>query len=239
MIVRQSDQFLYLITQADHAALAARIMSFWQAGEWPSHPMRSRILHATEQHDCGWREFDAAAAVNPETGMPYDVIGAPLAMRQGAWHRALDQLTPEDPYVAALVAHHAITVYARYTPRPEWRHFFCAMEQQRDALLAGENIGLPTLLEDYAILALGDRWSLMFCYGWLEPNHMHGFQGRLLDGGRLVVTPGPFRDAVVKLEVAARRIPRRFYASDCDLQQELERAPLVVIEGEASGVTHE
>jgi hypothetical protein len=40
------------------------------------------------------------------------------------------------------------------------------MEQPRNALLQRAEIELPRMLEDYPIFALGDRWSLVFCYGW-------------------------------------------------------------------------
>ena len=47
MIVRAgSDKSLFLIAQADHAELAARIMAEWKGGEWPQHPQRERILRA-------------------------------------------------------------------------------------------------------------------------------------------------------------------------------------------------
>jgi hypothetical protein len=216
--------------------LAARIMAEWKGGAWPQHPQRERILRATAQHDCGWWEFDASPSVNPATGMPYDVVGAPLGMRQGAWRVALDRLTPDDPYLAALVAHHAITVYARYEGLADWEYFFGEMEQRRNALLQCAEIELPRMLVDYPTLGLGDRWSLMFCYGWREPNQMHGYEAVLdVERGELRVSPDAFDDASVRLDVKARRIPQRFYKSDEDLHRELERAEVVMLDGVAMG----
>ncbi len=237
MIVRtESDQWLYLITQADHAALAARIMAEWKAGAWLRHPQRERILRATAQHDCGWRESDASPSVSPETGMPYDVVNAPLAIRQGAWRIALDRLEPEDPYLAALVAHHALTVYTRYRGLNAWHYFFVEMEARRNELLSCAAIGLEELLSDYRILAMGDRWSLIFCYGWREPNPMYEYTGTLsADGRELRVSPDAFDGDSVRLEVRSRRIPRRFYSSDDDLHRELEKAETVMLTGLAIG----
>ena len=54
-------------------------------------------------------------------------------------------------------------------------------------------------------------------------------------GGQLIVAPGPFGGATVALEVVARRIRRRFYTSDLDLERELKQAPEVRIIGETTG----
>ena len=64
MIVRQHDSSLLLITQPDHAALAARVMQHWVANGLPDHPHRSSILHAIAEHDNGWQEVDAAPLVD-------------------------------------------------------------------------------------------------------------------------------------------------------------------------------
>ena len=64
MIVRQHDSWLLLITQPDHAALAARVMQHWVADGLPTHPLRSSIFHAIAQHDNGWQEVDASPLVD-------------------------------------------------------------------------------------------------------------------------------------------------------------------------------
>jgi hypothetical protein len=249
MIVRHLDSDLLLIAQADHAALAARIMASWRADGFRGWPTRGRVLEATRQHDIGWQTEDAAPRIDPETGFPYDAVNAPIEARQGAWPRAIDRLAPDDPYVGALVAHHAWTVYRRFAAAPDWEEFFSHMERRRDALLATQESCLDTFVRDYAIVGMGDRWSLLFCYGWREPNLREGYRAMLLnsakrqeqldagivDAGRLEITPDPFDGGSVPLDVSAWRIAARRYRSDTDLRDTLACAPIVHLTGTAIG----
>jgi hypothetical protein len=248
MIVRRLDADLLLINQDDHAALAGRIMAAWRADGLPQRPTRSRVLDATARHDVGWQIIDAAPSVDPKTGMPYEFVTAPLEVRQGVWPRALSQLAADDPYIAALVAHHAVTVYRRYAQTPGWEAFFPYMEGRRTDLLRTQALDFETFLQDYIFVGVGDLWSLVFCTGWLEPHSMERYrallhapvergraEAEIVDGGRLEITPDPFDEAVVSLEVAARRIPARQYTADDDLRQTVARAPTVYLTGTASG----
>lgn len=250
MIIRTLDDDLLLITQVDHAALAGRIMAAWRADDFLERPTRGPVLEAAAQHDLGWQSIDAAPGVNPETGAPYGFIDIPLEFRQGVWSVTLDRLAPRDPYVAALVAHHAATVYRRYESTPGWETFFPAMERRRDEWLAPRSEDRDTFLRDYTLVRTGDLWSLAFCTGAREPQEMGGYRATLhaaatatraeadagiLQAGWLEVTPDPFDGAAVPLEVAARRLPARRYASDADLRETVARAPIVRLAGVASG----
>jgi hypothetical protein len=261
MIVRQLGSDLLLITQPDHAALAARIMGAWRAGGFPDRPTRPRVLDATRLHDLGWQPVDAEPAIDPDSGTPYAFINAPLDVRQQLWPRAIDQLAARDPYVAALVAQHALTVYRRFAPTPGWASFFPAIEWRRDDLFADLATATPpadgtpapsfdSFLQDYVIVGLGDLFSLIFCNGWTDPYLQEDyrailhqdFQGALQGapqddshGWRLTIAPDPFAGAEVPLDVEARRIPARRYASDKDLRQTLADAPTVHLTGVAAG----
>jgi len=107
VIVRPGPGVLQLITQPDHAHLARRIME--RSVPLAARPRRDQILHAIAEHDNGWAEEDAAPTVDPRTGSVVDFISAPLSVRHGVWPRAIARLTA-DPWAAALVAQHAITV---------------------------------------------------------------------------------------------------------------------------------
>jgi hypothetical protein len=227
MIVRRQGSDLLLITQVDHAALAGRIMSAWRADRLPDLPSRARVLDATARHDIGWLTIDAAPTIDEPSGAPHDFLNAPLAVRQGVWPRALDLLGADDAYVAALVAHHARTVYSRYADTPGWSEFFGEMEKRRDDFLTREGIALDRLVDEYKFVGMGDLWSLMYCNGWHEPQSREGYTARLVDLERLEITPDPFDGAAVPIEIRARRIPARRYASDDDLRAEVARAPLV------------
>src|SRR5437899_706682 len=117
MIVRQAGANLYLITQPDHAHLAARIIE--HAVALTAHPRRDAILLAVAEHDNGWAEEDAAPILNPATGQLADFINAPPVVRQRVWPRAVERVG-QHPWTAALVAEHAVVVYDRFRSEDGW-----------------------------------------------------------------------------------------------------------------------
>jgi hypothetical protein len=248
VIVRDAGPDLVLVTQPDHAALAARLMRWWQADGLPERPSRAAALFATEHHDIGWRQVDEAPPVDPATGWPYDFVSAPAAVRQEVWRRAVGVLAEHSTYAAALVAQHALTIYRRYRGDAGWSAFFADIEAARDhwfttAVRPDGSRGGPydpplserlSFLQDYAVVATGDLLSLTFCNGWSTPQAAEGYV-IVLDGARLTVRPDPFGGQVVPFSVPARRIPKRHYPSDADLRAVLVSAPVEPLAGEAIG----
>jgi hypothetical protein len=241
MIVRRDGHDWLVMTQPDHAALAGDLMEAWRADGLPDRPTRARVLRALREHDDGWRETDAAPLVDAE-GNPYDYMKIPLPIRQGIWPRTVDRLAADDAYVAALVAQHAVTVYRRYHADPAWQDFFTQMGQRRDDLVArvmtesasAGSASFGSFLLDYTVLGVGDLFSQVFCNGWPQPYLIEGYQAILRDD-RLTISPDPFDGATVALEVVARRIPARPYASDQDLRDTLAQAPSQRLTGLAIG----
>ena len=88
-------------------------------------------------------------------------------MRHGVWPRAIARLA-DDPWAAALVAQHAITVYDRFRSEAEWTPFFADMEAARDAMVRASGMPLDDLAADYPFVRLGDLISLVFCTGWTD-----------------------------------------------------------------------
>jgi hypothetical protein len=242
MIVRREASHFVCITQPDHAALAAVLVDAWCADGLPARPTRPEVVLATRVHDLGWTDEDAAPRVDPSTGAPYDFVSAPLEMRQGIWPRAIAALAERDPYVAALVAQHALTVYRRYQHDPAWRAFFPPIEGRRDDLYAeaaarAAAAGQPAplaFLQDYSLVGIGDLFSLVFCNGWSEPHLIEGYQAILRDNV-LTIAPDPFGGLAVAFETPARRLPMRRYASDGELQAAWAEAPIVTLAGLAVG----
>jgi hypothetical protein len=238
MIVRQHEGRLLCLTQPDHASLAGRLAEAWAADGVPGRPTRDRLLEAVRQHDTGWTEADATPLFDPASHGPHGFVTAPLEVRQGAFRRGVETLAPVDPYVAALVAQHGLTVYRRYQHDPAWSSFFPDLEQRRDDLCAPflARVGAQpfTFLQDYTVLGLCDLCSLVFCNGWREPHLMEGYE-IVLEGSQLVVTPDPFAGIAVELTVPARALPLRPYWSQADLDQAWAEAEQVTLTGVALG----
>src|SRR5262245_22564588 len=89
-------------------------------------PRRETILHAIAEHDNGWAEEDAAPTVNPQTGDVIDFVNAVLGRRRLIWPRGVARLA-DDPWAAALVAQHAVTVHEHYRAHAAWTAFFAEM----------------------------------------------------------------------------------------------------------------
>jgi hypothetical protein len=218
--------------------MAAEVLAHWQADGLPERPTRDIVLQATREHDCGWAEEDDAPTVNLETGEPWDFIRLPLERRQAVWYRAMRRLD-DTPHVAALVAHHAITAYARYEPAPEWRDFFRTMTRERDSRVAtlaraASGVSFDSFLRDYTSLRSADLISLALCHGWQERFEIDYYKG-VPDGAALTLTPDPFDGATVPWRVQARRIPRRRYSSDTALREAYAAAPVEWVSGHIHG----
>ena len=231
MIVRERDHQLLLITQPDHEQMAGRVME--QCAPLSTHPRRSSILCACREHDGGWIEVDAAATVNPATRRPFDFITAPAAVRQGVWPRAIARLE-DDAWAAALVAHHAVTVYERFRSDPDWTSFFASMSARRDELVRSRGLSHDEVLTDYPFVRLADLISLTFCVGWTDEMRIEpwGVRGR---DAQVLVTPDAFNGKTVPFEVDCRVIPNRDYLSDDELQSALTQATRERCAGSVTG----
>ena len=226
MIVRHAGRVLHLITQPDHAALAHRIMQRWEPLR--QHARRASILLAIQEHDNGWREPDASPPVDPGSGQIYDFINAPATIRQAVWPRGVARLS-HDPWAAALVAQHALTIYDRYKSDTDWSGFFTDMSATRSALVESCGLTLPQLSDDYVHLRIGDLISLVFCNGWREPQQVERWRFQL-DGERVAITPGSFAGDL-EMAVPARELADTFYASDAQLKEALQSAPAITLMG--------
>ncbi|PYR74983.1 MAG: hypothetical protein DMF86_16720 [Acidobacteria bacterium] len=230
MIVRPVHDVLLLITQPDHAHLARTIMEHCVA--LADRPRRDAILHAIAEHDNGWAEADAAPTVNPENGRIADFVTAPLAVRHAVWPRGIARLA-EDPWAAALVAQHAITVYDRFRSGAAWASFFAELEAARGAMLRASRMPLADLLDDYAFVRLADLISLTFCTGWTDEQRFGDWTIHP-SGTRVVVTPDPFGGASIPIEIEARALRNQPFRTDAELRAALSEAAMTTLRGEVS-----
>jgi hypothetical protein len=233
VIIRPDGDSQLFITQADHAALAARIMHAWTRDGLARHPRRGAIFFAVAEHDNGWVEEDGSTLVD-EAGRPLDFVAAPARVKHRIWPRAVARVAPHHRYEAALIAQHALTVHASHRAEEPWRGFFDTMERLRTELLEGA--AGSAFERDYRFVRTADLLSLVFCNGWTDPHELPCGGRALLDGSTLQVSPDPFGGARVPLRVAARRLPRQRYRSAAELRAALAHAAIEPIEGAAVGV---
>lgn len=227
MIVRSGRGLLHLITQPDHAALSRRIMEHWAPLE--DAQRRASILHAIGEHDNGWRELDDHPAIDGN-GRVVDFVNAPAGPKRDVWPRGVERLA-DDPFAAALVAQHAVTVYDRYRTDAEWQTFFPEMAALRDRHLDVAGIAHEDLLRDYFYVRLGDLISLAFCTGWKDEQHYNGCRVQLEDERHVAVSPGSFDLPEFAIEVHALELPDRRFESDSAFRSTLSNASRTTLTG--------
>ena len=231
MIVRPASDGVRLITQPDHAHLARTIME--HCVPLATNPRRHVILRAIAEHDNGWAEEDASPTVNPGTGEIIDFVNAPLVVRHSVWPRGVARLS-DDPWAAALVAQHAVTVYDRFRPDAAWAPFFVEMEHMRDGLVRTAKVPDRVLAADYAFVRLGDLISLTFCTGWTDEQRFGDWTIHLA-GDRVVVKPDVFDGARIPFRIFAKQIHGERFESDAMLRRALSDATAISLEGEVAG----
>ena len=226
VIVRSDAETLTLIAQPDHAQLARRIMERCQP--LSLRPRREAILHAIGEHDNGWIEEDAAPVIDA-AGRIADFVGIAVEVRHRVWPRAVGRLA-SDPWAAALVAQHAITIYDRYRGDAAWTPFFAEMESTRGAMVEAAGLDVQELLADYPFVRLGDLVSLVFCTGWTSDQRFAEWTIRGADL-QVVVSPGLFGRERIPMEIAAMQIRARRFQSDADLRAAIVNASTITLRG--------
>jgi hypothetical protein len=234
VIIRKRQDHLLLITQPDHARLAAALMASWQADGLPASPRRDDILLATLRHDDGWVEEDVTPIAG-ETGELLDFVRAPDPVRQRVWPRAVGRLAGT-PYAAALVAQHALSIYHAYRGQPAWQAFFDGMEVLLNRhLIATNGVDRVVLRADYRFVRWGDLLSLTFANEWTEPQSAEGYAIRW-DGTHLMVAPDPFGGRTIPMTLNARQLPNRPFMGQDEAAAAFVTAPLVTIEALVRGL---
>ena len=235
MIVQRKATSLLLITQPDHAALAARLMEHWRADDFPRAARRQSILDAIDRHDNGWQELDEAPIVDAN-GRILDFISAPDEMKRGVWPRGVERLANR-PHVAALVAQHGLHIYRRHRSDSSWAAFFAELTTLRDASARQADVSNEELRRDYFFLRIGDLISLTFCNGWTDKQTDDSGSGyeMQLAGNRLAISPDPLDGREVPLEIVARELPDGVFHTQDTATAAFARAPRVILRGMAVG----
>lgn len=178
MIVRRHQNGFHVITQNDHAALAARTMTLWRDPALTEHRRRDRLLAAIRDHDNGWREADAAPRWDSRARRPHDFLSLESTDRIEIWSRGVARYAEQDPYKALLITEHARRIHSIEPPQDDaLKSFVESLSTRRGELLEEAQVDEPTLERDYRWLALGDFVSLVLCNGWQEPFEKYGVRG--------------------------------------------------------------
>ncbi len=68
----------FVITMEQHTALAGKFARAFGNDDFEAVAPLDIVLYIVDHHDAGWTELDAAAAVDPATGLPYHLVDTPF-----------------------------------------------------------------------------------------------------------------------------------------------------------------
>jgi Protein of unknown function (DUF3891) len=222
MIVFTEQDTWLCITQPDHAAFAAELLSLWRAEGLPDHPRRAELLFAVREHDNGWREADAAPRWNPERQRPHDFLTMPQAARIEVWERGVARFAASHPYAALLITRHARRLYRDRRGEEEWSALLETLDELERGLAEATGAGEEEIAGDDRLLDRADTLSLAACSRRNDPFERHGVRARLA-GNTLELAPFPLAGATT-FRIPCRRIAVRDYGGDALLGGELAAA---------------
>lgn len=233
MIVADDDGSWLLVTQNDHAALAADLLACWLA--LATAPRRDLLLRATRLHDNGWRETDSAPRIDAR-GHPQDFLAIPPAARRRLWERGMDRYRDSDPACALLIVEHALWLHRGRAGDRELDELVRGAEDRRADLAEVVEGSSGLVAELYPWLRLADDLSLRACWGREETfaldapggggdDPVQTLRGRLRRSGcsnlwNVALSPFPYAGTTT-LRVPCRRLRCRSFASDTDLATSL------------------
>ncbi|HVS63148.1 MAG TPA: DUF3891 family protein [Thermoanaerobaculia bacterium] len=229
MIVVDDGSRLRLITQCDHAHLAAEILSLLPA--LVDEPLRDVLLRATRRHDDGWQGIDAAPPVDDQ-GRPYDFIRLPWELRTEIWDRGTS-LAGIQPETALLIAEHAVELHRESSSKEDLAKSLLELLETRRAELR-ERLGASAegVSALYPWLKTADLLSLIVVNRWtgrtfeldLPDRRAHEPGRARLEEKTLRLQPFPLAGATT-LHYPERTIENRSYRDTVDLGTTLARAP--------------
>jgi hypothetical protein len=214
IVVTEQDTWLF-ITQPDHAAFAAELLSLWRAEGVPEHPRRADLLFAVREHDNGWREADAAPRWDPERRQPHDFLTMPRPARIEIWERGVARFAGGHPYAALLITRHARRLHRDRRGDEEWATLLETLDELERGLAEATAATQEEIAADDRLLDRADTLSLAACSGWTDPFERHGVRARM-HGGTLELDPLPLAGATT-FRVPCRRIAVRDYGGDAAL----------------------
>ena len=168
MIRKRVGNEFWLIRQADHADIAAELVS--QIGNATIARVEpfEQVMQATRLHDCGWATHDDRPTLSAQK-FPLDVFESSRDITFDCWLQSARRAADVDPYVGLLVSLHQLALSAasvsnnqpaRYDVQ-QLRQQFDLNKFQHNVIELLENLrGRCGLRTDKSLrLGIGDGWT--------------------------------------------------------------------------------
>ena len=106
----------------------------------------------------------------------------------------------------------------------------------RDSYLRAAGVGsIDELLRDYRFVRAGDLASLVFCNLWTDAQEDGCGYSMHLEGTMLTITPDPLERRTIGIDIAARVVENRRFASVAEAREAVAAARLVTLNGTVRG----
>lgn len=234
MIVRPHAESAEIVTQVDHAEVAGVLAEVWTDDGPLALAPRTPMVIAARLHDIGWRHWEAAPRLNPDTGRPANFLDVEIDEHLRLYRLGIDEVEAVDPYAGMLVSMHAAGIYTgRYgsqpalklTRAPEVQAVVDAFVAEQEARYGAAEVALGVtdaeLWRGYLLLQVFDRLSLRLCQG--DPAGP-GPMEIVLPGERVLrvrpddgcdrLDPWPFAADEIRIGVPTRVVPLADYDGD-------------------------
>ena len=242
MIVRPHGDTADIVTQVDHAVVSGQLAEAWGGPDVPALDPRASVIAAARLHDIGWRHWEEAPRLNPDTGRPANFLDVVIDEHLRLYRLGIEEVEAVDPYAGMLVSMHAAGIYTgRYgtqpalmlTRAPEVQTVVDAFVAEQEARYGAtkEALGVADddLWRNFLLLQVFDRLSLRLCLG--DPAGM-GPMEIVLPGERTLAVvlgedgverldPWPFAADEVRVGIPTRVVPLMGYADDAALADAL------------------
>lgn len=123
VVIRREDQDAFLlITQHDHALIAAELAErFGDGGTFARPEPREAALRGVALHDCGWPLHDDQPTINKD-GKPLDVFETLREIALPVWTASAEKAAAADPYAGLLVSLHVLSLSVFASSQTTFEH---------------------------------------------------------------------------------------------------------------------
>ncbi len=165
----------FVITMDQHTAFAGALARVFGNERFEPVEPRDEMLYVVSHHDAGWRELDAQALRDPETGLPYHLVQTPFERIVETSAASPEFNTRRHPFCGLLSSMHSWGLYnGRYgmSEKVLLDALADAHRERADRMLDGERARQQRLVEalsaDPATAGWVEEGRLFQCYKQLQ-----------------------------------------------------------------------
>lgn len=242
MIRREAGRSWLVISQVDHARIAAEIATVWGSDELSPLPWPEILVPAIRMHDDGWKEWEAEPQVDPVSGGPRNFTEMPMPEATAIWSRSIAQAAKKHPLAGLWVSKHFahLAMMARPARRADKTEkaaidqFVIGQKTLRSSFRRAALSMFHDIPELEAAIEVGFKWLQFFdalslwicCALETEPATFSLPDDRQLtaqpqSSENIVLTPWPLKPKLLTLSLSARRIVSRPYPDAAQLEEAL------------------